>query len=65
MEDIKTNVSFRSHNSQVPFVLYVSNRGIATIPEQLLCVRFNLQEMSLFVEKEEFDDDGNLCYTVF
>jgi hypothetical protein len=65
VEDIKTDVSFRSHNSQVPFVLHVSNRGFATVPEQLLCVRFNLQEMSLLVEKEEFDDDGNLCRTVF
>jgi hypothetical protein len=65
MEDIKTDVSFKSHNSQVPFVLHVSTRGFATVPEQLLCVRFNLQEMSLLVEKEEFDDDGNLCRTVF
>jgi hypothetical protein len=65
MEGIKTNVAFRSHNSRVPFVLHVSNCGFATVPEQLLYVRFNLQEMSLLVEKEEFDDDGNLCHTVF
>jgi hypothetical protein len=62
---LMTDVSFRTFNSQVPFVLHVSNRGFAMVPEQLLCVRFHLQEATLLVEREEFDEDGNLCRTVY
>jgi hypothetical protein len=58
------DVSFRTPNSQIPFVLHVNSRGFATVQEQLLCVRLNLQEATLLVERE-FDVDGNLCRTVY
>jgi hypothetical protein len=55
----------QTFNSQVPFVFHINNLGFATFLEQLLYVRFHLQEMSLLVEREEFNEDGNLCCTVY
>jgi hypothetical protein len=65
MAALMTDVSFKTLNSQVPFVLYINNRGFASVPDQLLCIRFHLQEATLLVEKEEFDEDGNHCRTVY
>jgi hypothetical protein len=65
MVELLQDVSFRTPTSHIPFVLHVNNRGFATVPENLLCVRFHLEEATLLVEREEFDDDGNLCRTVY
>jgi hypothetical protein len=51
--------------SSVLFVLHVDKCGFATVPERLLSLRFNLQQQSLLVEKEEFDYDGILIRTVY
>jgi hypothetical protein len=53
-------VSFRIANAFVSFVLHVNEDGYAIVSERLLCLKFHLQEMSLLVEREEFDSDGIL-----
>ena len=65
MAVLMTDVSFKTLNFQVLFFLHVNNRGFAIVPEQLLCVRFHLQEATLLIEREEFDEDGNLCRIVY
>jgi hypothetical protein len=65
MAELLSSVSFRTSTSLVPFVLHVNDRGHATVPERLLCLRFHLQPQSLLVEREEFDCDGNLLRTVY
>jgi hypothetical protein len=65
MAELLSSVSFRTSTSLVPFVLHVNDRGHATVPERLLCLRFHLQPQSLLVEREEFDCDGNFLCTVY
>jgi hypothetical protein len=57
--------SFRTTSSSIPFVISCDEHGFATVPESLLCLRFNLQQQSLLVEKEEFDSDGVLNHTIY
>jgi hypothetical protein len=65
MAKLLSSVSFRTSTSLVPFVLHINDRGHATVPERLLCLRYHLQPQSLLVEREEFDCNGNLLHTVY
>jgi hypothetical protein len=65
MDELLSSVSFRTSTSPVPFVLHVNDRGFATVPERLLCLRFHLPLQSLLVKKEEFDWDGKLSSTIY
>jgi hypothetical protein len=65
MADPSSVVLFRISSSLVPFAVYVDEEGFSVVDERLLCLRFNLQEATLLVEKEEVDSNGCLIRTIY
>ena len=65
MAFLRDVASFRTLSDQPPFILYVGDEDYVIVDKSVLCIRFQLLESILLVEREEFDENGDVVRTVY